>query len=450
MKTTFKLLPLCTALALSCTAPVALSQTATPDALLQKMEQMSVELQRLQAEVSQLKAAQSKTEATASQANATAVQAQVEAQTAVAAMSGSGMKLSGPNTVLTGYGEINYNRYTKNARATQADARRVVIGLQHRFNDKTKFVGEFEWEHAITSATDKGEAAVEQAYIEHQLTPSLAVRGGLFLVPAGLLNENHEPSAYYGVERNFVETAIIPSTWREGGVMLVGTTDLGITWKAGLATGFNLSKWDSNSSEGKASPLASIHQELQLAKAKDLSIMGAIDWRGVPGLLVGGSIFSGEAGHGSLVNSLGLPVDAKPRVTIWDVHARWTPGKWDLAAVYARGSISDTSKLNTNFAADPTPIPASFDGGYVQVAYNIWRSGDYKLTPFARYERFSTAKSYAAFPTGLGRAADPYERVATLGANFQLAPNVVIKSDYQTFAVNKLNNRLNIGLGWSF
>ena len=48
-------------------------------------------------------------------------------------------------------------------------------------------------------------------------------------MPAGLLNENHEPTAYYGVERNFVETAIIPSTWREGGVQFVGSFDNGLS-----------------------------------------------------------------------------------------------------------------------------------------------------------------------------------------------------------------------------
>ena len=32
-------------------------------------------------------------------------------------------------------------------------------------------------------------AAVEQAYIEHQLNDRLAVRAGLFLVPLGLLND---------------------------------------------------------------------------------------------------------------------------------------------------------------------------------------------------------------------------------------------------------------------
>jgi len=448
----FRLLPLCAALVFAGTFTAAHAQATTQDQLLLKLEQMSSELERLKAEVNQLKAAQGRTDATAlqaaaqaTQASQAATQASAEARTATAAVAGTGLRMPGaPSTVIGGYGEINYNRYTKNTSATQADLRRAVIGLQHRFDEKTKFVGEFEWEHAVTSASDQGEAAVEQAYIEHQINDKLAVRGGLFLIPMGLLNENHEPDAFYGVERNFVETAIIPSTWREGGVMFIGTTDIGLTWKAGLSTGFNLGKWDSTSGEGKGSPLASIHQELQLAKARSLSVFGALDYRGYPGVLVGGGVFTGDSGHGA------LPGNAKARITVWDVHARWTPGKWDIAGVYAAGSISGTSALNVAFAADLAPIPSRFDGAYAQVAYKLWSSGDYQLKPFVRVERFNTAKAYAAFPAGLGRAADPYERVTTVGANFHVSQNVVVKTDYQVFSVNRNNNRFDLGLGWSF
>ena len=47
-------------------------------------------------------------------------------------------------------------------------------------------------------------------------------------MPFGLLNENHEPTNFYGVQRNFVETLIIPSTWREGGFNLHGDTAGGL------------------------------------------------------------------------------------------------------------------------------------------------------------------------------------------------------------------------------
>ncbi|MGR5499061.1 hypothetical protein, partial [Vibrio diabolicus] len=69
---------------------------------------------------------------------------------------------------------------------------------------------------------------------------------GLFLIPAGFINRNHEPTNYYGVHRNFVETLIIPSTWREAGLSLYGDTDFGLNWNVGLTTGLNLAKWNFN------------------------------------------------------------------------------------------------------------------------------------------------------------------------------------------------------------
>ena len=84
-------------------------------------------------------------------------------------------------------------------------------------------------------------------------------QASVFLSPVGLLNTKHEPIAYYGVERNFVATAIIPTTWREIGLGLSGDFANGLSWDAGLTTGFDLTKWDAASGEGRESPLGSIH-----------------------------------------------------------------------------------------------------------------------------------------------------------------------------------------------
>jgi hypothetical protein len=303
-------------------------------------------------------------------------------------------------------------------------------------------VAELEVEHAVSSASDPGEVAIEQAYVEQQIKPSLAVRAGLFLMPAGLLNENHEPTAFYGVERNFVETAIIPSTWREGGIQLVGNFDNGLTVQGGISTSFDLTKWDAAATEGTASPLGSIHQEMALAKARDLAVFGAANWRGIPGLLVGGSLFTGGATHGQ--------ASASSRITLWDVHARWNPGRWDVSALYTRGGISNTAALNAALVGNPTLIPKSFDGWYGQAAYRLWTSGDYVLSPFVRLERFNTAKSFADLGPGLTPNALPTEQVVTLGANFQISQGIVVKADVQRFRENSDANRLNLGLGWSF
>ena len=350
-----------------------------------------------------------------------------------------------PATVFSAYGEVNYNRPLRNASGAQTDVRRAVLGVQHRFDEKTKVVAEFEWEHAIASASDSGEAAVEQMYVEREFNGGLRGKAGLFLMPVGLLNLNHEPTAYYGVERNFVETAIIPTTWREAGVGLSGEFGDGFTWDAGLTTGFDLTKWDAASGEGRESPLGATHQEGQLAKSRNLSAHLALNWRGVPGLLVGGSVFTGNAGHKTA--DFAAP-DA--RITVYDLHTRYTPGHWDLSAVYARGEIRNVDALNLTFVGEPNPVPASCAGWYAQAAYQLFKSGDYVLSPFARDENFNTAKRYSSVPAGLGVPAATDEKVYTVGANLKVGEGVVLKADYQKFGEDKTRDRLNLGVGFSY
>ena len=422
-------------------ADPASAQSASERDLAKRLDQLASELAKVKAELAQLQQ-QQRVGAAAPNAPTTAAAASAPAPAVpVATALGSGL-LGGPATVLTSYGEINYNRPTNDSKNTVADLRRFVLGYQHRFDEKTKVVTELEVEHAVSSASDRGEVEVEQAYLERPVARQYAVRAGLFLMPSGLLNENHEPTAFYGVERNFVETAIIPSTWREGGIQIVGTYDNGITAQAGITTGLDLNKWDATSTEGAESPLGSIHQELQLANARDLSVFGAVNWRGVPGLLLGGSIFTGGATHGQSTNSA--------RVTLWDLHARYQPGRWDFSGVYARGTISNTAAFNAPLVGSTTLIPKSFDGWYTQAAYKLWSNDEYSLAPFVRWEQFNTARSFADLGAGLTPDAARTQRVATIGANFNIGSGIVVKADLQRFRQNSEANRFDLGLGWSF
>ncbi|MEO6689320.1 MAG: hypothetical protein ABIS07_08480, partial [Dokdonella sp.] len=355
----------------------------------------------------------------------------------------------GEGTRLWGYGELNYNHPTGRASDTQADVRRAVIGFSHAFNEDTHVYGELEWEHAVVSADDAGESEVEQLYVEHQLNPAIAVRAGLTLIPFGFLNERHEPTNYYGVERNFVETAIIPSTWREGGISLLGSTDFGFNWNVGVTTSQNLNNWDPTDAETRASPLGAIHQELQLAKSHDPAVYVAGNWQGIPGFTVGGGIFTSGIGQGQKDF---LAKDA--RVTLGEAHVRWQPGPFDLSALYARGRITDTEALNLSFIGNPYPVPKAFWGGYVQGAWRVWQNGDSSIAPFLRYEEFNTAASFAEVPLGLGVPSAETEHVATVGVNYYLTPEVVFKIDYQHFnnADDDLGygNRFDLGVGYQF
>ena len=446
------------------------------DAMKKQMDEMKQELAEIKKQNAGIATEQAQTvqtqkvmKAEIEQTTQTATQTsqQVAQQSATAAAQASERdKLN-----IWGYGEIYYT-HPKDANASQADLARAVFGIGYQFDDKTRFNSEFEVEHAVSSASDPGEFEVEQFYIDHKFTDNVGMKAGLFLIPAGFLNENHEPTNYYGVQRNFVETLIIPSTWREGGLSLYGTTDYGLEWHGGITTGLNLSKWTftpeyplyTNALEledNDVAPMQATHQELALANARHLSGFGAINYRGIPGVTLGGTYFTGVAVPASVT------IPDNERVTLWETHARYQPGKLDLEALYARGTISNTAAANALYPGTPNPIPSCFDGWFVQGAYNVWASGSQHLAPFVRYEKYDIgaafdgiAPGFSPYPAGpvpnpsapttFVTFAIPHDTVGTIGANYYLTPNVVFKADYQKFRVNTDFSRFDLGMGLQF
>ena len=430
----------------------------------QKLDAMAAQIEALKAELKEVKsqnatlATQQQTQAKA-QAQQTAALQDVQ-QTVQTAQLASTRPSPLDNLTLWGYGEINYSRPTRRSEDTKMDLSRAVFGIGYKFNDKTRFNSEFEVEHAIASSSDSGEFEVEQFYIDHKLTDKIGLNAGLFLIPAGFINRNHEPTNYYGVHRNFVETLIIPSTWREGGLSLYGDTDFGLNWNVGLTTGLNLAKWNFNPENplfnsalemqnNGAGPMQQTHQELGLANAKNLSQYVALNYSGIPGVTLGGSVFTGKSSRGS-ADVTPLP---EQRVTLYEAHARWTPGKWDLSALYARGTLSNADVANQMNPGSANPMPSAFYGWFVQGAYNVWQKGDYRVTPFVRYERYNMGEKYAGLVPGFVAPAgwpSLSDTVYTVGANFYLNTNVVFKVDYQRFTKNRDFSRVDLGLGVSF
>ena len=134
---------------------------------------------------------------------------------------------------LWGYGEVYYTRPTHDEKQAQADLARAVFGIGYTFDSRTEFNSEFEVEHAVASATTRASSKSSSSISIASSTIRSALRAGLFLMPFGFLNEHHEPTNFYGVQRNFVETLIIPSTWREGGLNLHGDTGFGLAGMSG-------------------------------------------------------------------------------------------------------------------------------------------------------------------------------------------------------------------------
>jgi phosphate-selective porin len=343
---------------------------------------------------------------------------------------------------LSGYGEFNYNRFRDSQPSSKADLRRFVLGFGHRFNERLTFNSEVEVEHAIASAGDQGEVEIEQAYVNYQFTDAVNVKGGLFLIPLGILNLTHEPPTYFGVERNDVETRIIPTTWRELGVGvhgLVGTGGLG--YDVGLTTGFNSGKLDE-----PTTGIRSAHQEGSLADANNLAVYGALNYQR-PGMRIGTGVFTGNTGQNGQANAALQGVAA--RFSLWDLHAQYSVARWDLRALYARGALGDADRVNAATSASSFAAPKSMKGWYGQAAYHVYRRGDLDVAPFVRYERIDIQQAEDA---ALGLIQDPrnQDRIRTVGVNFYVHPQVVVKADLQRFAVDKSRDSFNLGLGYMF
>jgi hypothetical protein len=163
----------------------------------------------------------------------------------------------------------------------------------------------------------------------------------------------------------------------------------------------------------------------------------------VPGLNIGGSFFAGDAGQGQA----GFE-DAK--MTLWETHARWSPGDLQLSGLYARGSFGGTRGINLVNVGNPVLIPDEFFGWYVEGAYRVASGDTWQLSPFLRYETFNTGSSYANIGIGLTPDALDDQKVWTGGLNFTLTQGVVLKADYVKFNDDAQPKRFDLGIGYQF
>jgi hypothetical protein len=164
------------------------------------------------------------------------------------------------------------------------DAHRYVLFFGYDFTDKVRFRSEFELEHGLTcdkndkdgaDGTCPGEVELEQMYIEMDHTDNLTSRVGVMLIPVGILNENHEPPTFYGVERNEVEKYILPTTWWGGGAQLVYKMNNGVTVEAMVGEGLEVNS---------AGYIRGGRQKSAEALANDWSYTVRATYTGFPGL----------------------------------------------------------------------------------------------------------------------------------------------------------------------
>ena len=401
----------------------------------EKLEILQKELDELRAELAKLKSQQASPQA------ATPAGEPAAASAPPPATSGTGLA-AGSNS-FGGYGELHYNNYRDGDKKDEIDFHRFVLFFGHKFNDRLRFYSELEVEHALVEGGN-GAVEVEQAFLEYNVNDKFNIKAGAFLLPIGILNETHEPPTFFGVERNEVESRIIPSTWREAGVGVQGNVLEGWKYDIGIVSSLDAGKFTEPDNGIRA-----MRTELRQAAAHDFALYGALNYRGVPGLLVGGSFFTGNTGQNGVSDVALKGVNA--RVMLWDLHAQYRLGGLDLQALYARGTLGNADQVSAAAIAregDAALVaPKSFYGWYGQAGYHVPIGAEMEVAPFVRYERYNTQ---ASVPSGLSADPKNNERVVTVGVNFKLHPQVVLKADYQNYKEDNSKDRFNLGLGYMF
>jgi len=355
-----------------------------------------------------------------------------------------------------GYGEALYQDFaprnenrSPSGKIDQFDFLRGVLYTGYKFNDRIVFNSEIEFEHASTESN--GAVSVEFAYLDFLLNPHASIRAGMILVPAGFINEMHEPPTYLGSRRPSVETIIEPATWSENGAGLFGEAG-SFSYRAYLLTGLDSSGFTAE--EG----LREGRQGGSEAIAKDFALAARADYRGVPGLLVGAFGYRGGSSQGARA-PIGFSVDPNgasfsPRtapfdatVTLYDLHAEYRARGLKLRALWANGSLDDAKQVNDANGLDgAASVGSRFGGWYAEAGWDLLsrrRGGTASITPFVRYEAYDTQRRVPdeaprdPDPSPLVRPApfrsDPSNdvRAWTLGVVYKPISNVSVKLDFQ-------------------
>ncbi len=340
------------------------------------------------------------------------------------------------------YAEMVYNQ--PEGDNGELDVQRMVLLFGYRFDEKTQFVTEVELEHV-------NEIFVEQAFVNYNVVNNVNLRGGLMLVPMGIVNEYHEPTTFNGTERPAMDNVIVPTTWRELGIGVSGRINaISMGYQVYVFNGFKSTEADG---EGGVSGFLKGSNGLRSGRQKGIqstvdspTLSTKLDYYGIPGLRLGFSTYFGKTQATDEVEDIN---GANIGIAMLGLDARYAYQRFTARGQFIHASLSDTEDYNALTGRD---LGSVLQGWYVEGAYNLLPTAKkQKLFAFARYETYDThADTAGGLEDNLA-----YDRTdITTGLTYHIAPGVVVKGDYQ-FKTNALDgddvkDQLNFGIGLWF
>ena len=344
------------------------------------------------------------------------------------------------NVPYSGYMEMHVNHDQINP--TTLDFHRFVLLFGHGFGERIRFWSELELEHAFVEGGEaSGELELEQAYLDFLIDPKFNFRAGMVLTPIGIINERHEPPSFHGVERPFVDTFIIPSTWFGTGAGFVGDLGNGLHYKTYVMGSLDSSFFSAE--EG----FRDGRQKGFLENGRNLAWTGRLEYRPKPGLNLGTSLWTGETGFSFR--------DLDGRLKMFEFDGRYRVGRFEGRGQFVTTHLGDATAINQSIrrqvGINPN-IAKEMRGYYLEGASSLVpKTFPHDLVAFYRYESFDTQYR---MPQGFF-ALEQFDRSAhILGLTYFPHPDIALKFDYNVMGnasqVIKALNRWNFGIGWWF
>ncbi|MDR0732900.1 MAG: hypothetical protein LBF08_02390 [Dysgonamonadaceae bacterium] len=327
---------------------------------------------------------------------------------------------------------------------------RTIFAFDYKFRDDIILSTEIEFEYGGTGAAMEyeyteageyegfevekaGEVALEQFHITKRFAPWLNVRVGHMIVPMGITNAHHEPLFFFGSSRPEGEKALLPSTWHETGIAVVGflpTFKYEIMAVNSLSpNGFSTENWVGSGKQGV----------LEDVLTTNPAVVARVEYSGVKHLRIGASGY-----YGRTAKNTAKPAYAglKGAVSILSADLQYLSRNFTARANFIYGDLSDSKAISeTNRKVfkstfGGTPVAKNAMTYAVEAGYNISSLFGLKtkLYPFLRYEYYNTAQSVEEGMKDFPR----FKRdITAFGLNYYLLPNLVVKADY---AIRRIDN----------
>jgi len=358
-----------------------------------------------------------------------------------------------------GYGEMHYN-----VEGESLDFHRFVLFFNNQFDDNWSLKSEIELEHNMVGSSYEGELELEQAFINYH-SDTFGFKTGVILMPAGIINEYHEPPTFLSVERPDYNKYIIPTTWFGNGFQFYGNLPAGLHWSitlfedmVGEGIGYlGSSKYAIRSGRGKG----------ENATTTDWTKNLKLGWSGM-GMKVGLSMTMNDApidGGGSCdvedqtsivscsgnygtvgidLNELNFSYNANNFHVVFETATI----SYDWTNTTAHSWTDDDGNSQFDEADDVLDVVVPYDDGqvsasgmYLDFGYNIGSFFDTKLVPWIRTSVFTNDDDDSSKET----------TQMMYGITYWPTDNVSIKMDMGTSEKNGTETDLfNIGIGYMF